>query len=131
MLKNYLRKRKLKRQGKDWDLYDETPEFEIEWIFAFIDQLEVCGHFNCPIAWNYQKHVCNAVIVINLNNRVNEEAIINSINHEALHAAMTHCLRNPAKTGFIESVINDWLMGEHLVCNTWEGAVEIHKREHK
>ncbi len=128
MLKNYLRKKKLKKQEKVWQLYNEVPEFDTELRFAFIDQLSVCGHYNCPIAWNYEKYVCNSVIVINLNKRVDEDVIISSINHEYLHTAITHCLRNPSQNNFIETVIENWLLEEKLQCNTWEGTVKVQKK---
>lgn len=98
-------------------------------MFAFIDQLSIGGHYNCPVTWNVQKHVCNSVIVINLNPRVNEEVVISAINHETLHTAITHCLRSPSESKFIERVIEDWIMGENLRCDSWEGTIEV--RKHK
>ncbi len=129
MIRKYLRNRSLKKQEKSWELYNPSPEFDLSFQFVFIDQLTVGGHYHCPIAWNNEKTVCNSVIIINLNKRINEEVIIKCIEHEVLHSAIAHCLRNPSNSGFVETVIDNWIQGTTLQCDNWASSIKIRKCE--
>lgn len=124
-IRNWIKQRQLKIQEKKWQLYNDIPEFDLQFCFAFIDQLRIGGHYHAPITWDNNKTVNNAVIVVNLNKRINQEVLISTINHECLHTAIANCLKEPSNNMFIETVIEDWLLGEKLHCDTWEGAIEV------
>ena len=115
----------LKNSERKWELYDDLPEFDIDWLYAYIDQLQTGGHFNSQINWSFSKTVNNSIVVVNLNKRVTEDSIISTLNHEALHVAICNCLKNQSND-FIEKIIEK-LLGERLVCNGWEGQLQVQK----
>ncbi len=124
LVKNYY----LIESEKKWMLYDEVVETDINWIFVFIDQFKIGGHFNSQIIRDNEKQVCNSVIVINLHKRVAEEVLIHNLNHEALHVAICECIAN-SNSDFIETVIDGWLMGASIYCDGWEANLYIKKHQ--
>ena len=96
-------------------------------MFAFIDQFQTGGHFNGQIASNNERTNCNSVVVINLNKRtIDEKVLIHNISHESLHVAICDCLKVQCGN-FVEEVIDNWLLGEAVYCDGWEGNLYILK----
>ncbi len=125
-IKDLIKYHHLRKSEKKWILYGGVVETQINWLFAFIDQFEAGGHFNSHIILMDVKQVCNSVVVINLNKRLTEEVLIHNLNHEALHLGICECVANQ-KSDFVETVIDDWIMGESVVCKGWEGNLYIKK----
>ena len=127
-IKRLIKEYNLKESEKRWILYDEAVETDINWSFVFIDQFKIGGHFNSQIIRDNEKQVCNSVIIINLNKRVTKEVLFHNLNHESLHVAICECIAN-SNSDFIETVIDNWILGETVNCNGWEGNLYIIKRE--
>lgn len=109
-IKNLVKNYYLKESEKKWGLYDGNVETDISWVFVFIDQFKTGGHFNSQII------------------RDNTEAVlIHNLIHEGLHVAICECIDN-SDSDFIETVIDDWIMGESIVCDEWEGNLYIKKQ---
>lgn len=104
-----------KRIDREWRLFDEPiTKYHCTTIFPFIDQYETLGSHNTQLVINVGKDVYVAAITLcNLNKYVNEKTIINTLIHESLHIAICFCLGN--QSGFIENVINDWMMKSYVV----------------
>ena len=122
----------LKKVEKEWGLYNRVPKLFMTWLFAFINQRSVGGHFNSSLT--FYGDVCenNCTIVINLNKREsNLNVIVHKINHEALHCAIRNCLFNaPSKfstidNSFVEKVIDDWMLKQRVVINGFDGDAII------
>lgn len=125
-INKFIKKLFLKASEIKWKLYDEIPECSVVHIFAFIDQFKLAGHCQSSIIdFGNGRIVNNSVEIININNRVTEESIIDTITHEDLHTAIYNCLKGTDL--FIEKVLGEWITKTELISQSWNGRIIVKK----
>lgn len=106
---------------RKWGLYNQIVISNINWVFPFRDRGKISGSFHSRI--ESKNNQIQSTIWVDLNNRVSEDVIMTVINHEVLHVAICHCLKDMPNE-FVEKVIEGWLMGQSLV--TYEENGQLH-----
>ena len=120
---SFIKEQKIRSCNRKWKLYAEIPDCNVEIIFVFIDQIDVTAHVNSELFRSGNLVYNNSVCVINLNPKMTEEAVINSIIHETLHVAIRNCLWEGFE--FENEVINKWLGNGKLIAGSPNSPIRV------
>lgn len=128
ILKRIWNKWMLMVSEHSWGLYDKIPEFNIVYVFTFIDQINAGGHHSTAIMHIDGKVFSNSIAVINLNKCATSESVIDVMLHEDLHIAINNCLNIGSYSKFIEKVISEWITNTRQIRSYADGsAVQVQR----
>ena len=109
----------LKKSEELWGLYNELVEFETCFVYPFIYQDRVAGHFKSVVSFKKESSKVESIICIYLNCVVNFETIISTLVRESIHVAIAGALKY--QTDWVETVIKCWILNEQLFMTANKG----------